>query len=322
MDLDKLNIMLKNGTITQNEYNEMKSKLGTKGKNNTKNGSFLLMGILLFFLSPILTFGALPIWGKIIMIISMAKVLFLSIEPSFLKKRLICNMNRKEDFSYNFLMSDIKTQMFNINLVLIIGLGVIYTSYAFYTFGWYVNYRKYNYIGVDCFDTLLITTIFLIIFFIIYIILRFKFLKKFYSSFLVFVKRNTVLLITLSISILIMCSSLVFGIYANKKEEPKKILDLVNYSYVTERNSVVLTCVYHNNTPADISKLDSVTVFIKDKNNQKTVSFETFHDVRFEDWCIKGNEESKIVLQIPYSLETMNLWEEENVELSISYRIE
>lgn len=183
MNLDKLNIMLKNGTITQNEYNEMKSKLGTKGKNNTKNGGTLLMAALLFSLSPILTFGALPIWGKVIMIISVATVLFLSIETSFLKKRLICNMNRKEDFFHNFFMSDIKTQMFKTNLVLIIGFGGIYTSYAVYTFGWYVNYRKYNYIGVDYFDTLLITTVFLIIFFCIYAILRFKFFKKYTHRF-------------------------------------------------------------------------------------------------------------------------------------------
>lgn len=322
MNLDKLNIMLKNGTITQNEYNEMKSKLGIKGKNNTKNGGTLLMAALLFSLSPILTFGALPIWGKVIMIISVATVLFLSIETSFLKKRLICNMNRKEDFSHNFLMSDIKTQIFKTNLVLIIGFVGIYASYDFYTFGWYVNYRKYNYIGVDYFDTLLITTVFLIIFFCIYAILRFKFFKKIYSSFLVFIKDNRVLLMVLLMSILTITSSLIYGICANEKREPQNILDVVNYSYVVEHDSVELTCVFHNNTPADISILDSVTVFIKDKSNQKTVSVETYNNVRFEDWCIKGNGESKIILQIPYSFETMNLWKEENVELSISCRIE
>lgn len=69
-------------------------------------------------------------------------------------------MSRKEDFFHNFSMPDIKTQMFKINLFLIIGFGGIYTSYAVYTFGWYVNYRKYNYIGVDYFDTLLITAVF------------------------------------------------------------------------------------------------------------------------------------------------------------------
>ena len=212
-------------------------------------------------------------------------------------------MNRKEDFFHNFFMSDIKTQMFKTNLVLIIGFGGIYTSYAFYTFGWYVNYRKYNYIGVDYFDTLLITTVFLIIFFCIYAILRFKFFKKIYSSFLVFIKDNRVLLMVLLMSILTITSSLIYGICANEKREPQNILDVVNYSYVTEHDSVELTCVFHNNTPADISKLDSVTVVIKDKSNQKTVSVKTYNNVRFEDWCIKGNGESKIILQIPYSFE-------------------
>ena len=85
MNLNKLNVMLKNGTITQNEYNEMKSKMGIKGKNNTKNGGTLLMAVFLFSLSPILTFGALPIWGKVITIVSLATALFLSIETSFFK---------------------------------------------------------------------------------------------------------------------------------------------------------------------------------------------------------------------------------------------
>lgn len=321
MNLNKLNVMLKNGTITQNEYNEMKSKLGTKEKNNTKNGGTLLMAVFLFSLSPILTFGALPIWGKVITIISLATALFLSIETSFFKKRLICKMSRKEDFFHNFSMPDIKTQMFKINLFLIIGFGGIYTSYAVYTFGWYVNYRKYNYIGVDYFDTLLITAVFLIIFFFIYVIFRFKFFEKIYSSFLVFVKDNTVLLMVLLMSILTISSSLIYGICANEKRKPQNILDVVNYSYVTEHDSVELTCVFHNNTPADISKLDSVTVVIKDKSNQKTVSVKTYNNVRFEDWCIKGNGEAKIILQIPYSFETINLWKEENIELSISYRI-
>ena len=177
MNLNKLNVMLKNGTITQNEYNEMKSKMGIKGKNNTKNGGTLLMAVFLFSLSPILTFGALPIWGKVITIVSLATALFLSIETSFFKKRLICKMSRKEDFFHNFSMPDIKTQMFKINLFLIIGFGGIYTSYAVYTFGWYVNYRKYNYIGVDYFDTLLITAVFLIIFFFIYVIFRWRIVK-------------------------------------------------------------------------------------------------------------------------------------------------
>ena len=58
MNLDKLNIMLKNGTITQNEYNEMKSKLGTKGKKQHEKRRHFINGSIIVF-----SISNFNIWG-------------------------------------------------------------------------------------------------------------------------------------------------------------------------------------------------------------------------------------------------------------------
>lgn len=58
-----------------------------KGKKKNDSGSLIIMGIILFFVSPFLVFRAMPTYGKILTIIYFLTTMFLFFEPRLVLKK-------------------------------------------------------------------------------------------------------------------------------------------------------------------------------------------------------------------------------------------
>lgn len=259
----------------------------SKPTKSKEDGGVLTIGlIVLFLIAPILTFKALPLWGKIIDVVFLAYALFSLFEPKIRKK------------DYKYLYQDKYKPIRIINYVLLLLTYLVYCRNCYVQ---YNNYKRYDYIGSDFTYALKIFTICLIITAFISAISRFIFLKisSKESTRDIFGKGKTAFIVAL---VVILISSITLSYGLKSKEGTSATGSMISLNAInsvdTGDSCVKIQYSIHNNTSGTIYRLKDLKVEIKDDNGT-VVAKKTFETVDTGWWKGKTDQDITLIFNFP-----------------------
>lgn len=232
------------------------------------SGRLMIFAIICFFISPLLVFKAMPLYGKLLSVLYLLGSIFLILEPRCIKSKI--------SVSSKYYLGIRIYQKISYALI-----GATYLFFCRNCFVQFINYRKYDYINANflfAIKWLYICSSATLVILLITRILSSKISSR--SSIKETITDEKIFII---FTVCFLILTLIFGtmgIKANETSSKKgPVLTLNGLTYVeTTDNNVTLAYSIHNNTKGTIHRLKNIHVRVtNDADN--VVAEKTFESV-------------------------------------------
>ena len=251
--------------------------------SNASSGDLIgiaIIGLIIAVLiAPFLTFKALPIWGRVCLILDFTVYIGFIVE-SFIAKKMLKNENGENADEH-------KKQLKISRWVLIIGFAGFYIIYGIMALIQYAtNKNKYDYAFANFKPALLVIAIGSTALILISLAIRFSPITK-----QCFSKNKIIMIVSLALCVSLLLTTCICAAvgeasinsknatYYRQVEANKKVIlgDLV--SHETYANYVVLEYKILNNTDSTVYTLKSISLSVRDKSTKNLIASATFNNV-------------------------------------------